>query len=274
MRPLLLGTALLAAGCPHNGGGGGSQPSGPAPTVPEIVDRLAKQRDQLHAFKAESVMDYWLGKDRVKGTVYVMADTGKKVRFNAINPTGDVMADLACDGTNFVYLDYRNNCVLRGPCTKSSIAQLLHVELEPEDFLYLALGAAPVLPEAKGEVKWDGDKGSWRVDLTAPAGTQTIMIDPRDQHWDVVETERKYPDGKMAWSVENTDFHDAKDEDGKTSHRIPGKTRFKSPQQEADLIVEWKEQHVNPTLDPTKFSFTPPDGLPTCGQTRSAAAQP
>ena len=38
--------------------------------------------------EAESVMDYWVGKNRVKGTVYVMGKTGRHIRFNALSPTG------------------------------------------------------------------------------------------------------------------------------------------------------------------------------------------
>jgi hypothetical protein len=48
-------------------------------------------------------------------------------------------------------------------------------------------------------------------------------------------------------------------------HRLPSKTRFKSPIQQADLLVEWKERTVNVTIDPTKFVVNVPPGLPSCG---------
>ena len=47
-------------------------------------------------------------------------------------------------------------------------------------------------------------------------------------------------------------------------HRLPSKTRFKSPREEADLIVDWKERTVNPTIATTKFTVTvPPVGVST-----------
>jgi len=251
---------LLLCGCP--GGGGANHPK-PAnePSVADVVDRLAKERDALHAFKAKSVMDYWFGSNRVKGTVLVMGEAGAKVRFNALSPAGgDVMADLACDGTNFVYHDYQHNCTLSGPCNRQSIANLLHVELEPDDFLHLALGTVPVLPNPTGTVTWDAGKGYWQVALSSPQGTQKISIDARDQHWDVVASELKRSDGGVVWGVENQGFHDV------AGHRIPGKTRFKSPEQKEDLIVDWETQEVNPQLDASKFTFAPPAGLGTCGQ--------
>jgi hypothetical protein len=228
------------------------------PSVADVTARLAKARDAVHSFKTVSLMDYWLGNQRVKGNVAVIGEAGAKVRFQALAPSGDTLADMACNGTKFIYLDYKNNCVREGACNKTSISQFLHVELEPDDFMYLALGTVPVIANPTGTVTWDSAKGYERVALTGTGGSQTIAIDARDNRWDVVETEMKGPDGKVIWSVENTDFHDA------GGFRVPGKTRFKTPQEQADLIVDWKNQTVNPELDAAKFTLEPPPGLGTC----------
>ena len=262
MRFVLLGVAVLACGCPHNGG---YKQSGATPQVADIALRMAKARDALTSFRAESVMDYWLGSQRVKGTVLVMGTTGAKVRFNALSPAGgDVLADMACDGTDFAYVDKQNNCQLSGPCNRSSIAQLLHVELDPDDFLHLALGTPPVLEQPTGTVTWNSSKGQWHVELKASGGTQTIDIDARDGRWDVVASEQKDATGKVVWSVENADWGTVKDDAG-GDHRLPSKTRFKSPKEQADLLVDWNERTVNVTIDDAKFKVDVPPGLPPCG---------
>jgi hypothetical protein len=256
---------LLASGCPHNGG---YQQPASMPTVAETVDRLAKARAALTSFTGESVMDYWLGDQRVKGTVLVMGATGAKVRFNALSPAGgDVLADMACDGTNFAYVDKQHNCQLTGPCNRSSIAALLHVELEPDDFIHLALGTPPVLDQPTGTVTWDGSKGLEKVKLEGPDGTQTIDIDARDGKFDVVASELKDKSGKIVWSVENADWQAVKDSAG-GEHRLPGKTRFKSPREKADLLVDWKERTANVQIAPDKFTVQVPPGLPPCGAKR------
>lgn len=258
----MIAALLLVSGCPSSQA---IKRTYPEPTVPQILERLAAQRAARTAFTAESTMDYWLGKDRMKGTVLVMGKTGKKVRFNALSPAGGgVLADMACDGTSFAYVDQQHNCQLTGPCDRSSIAALLRVELEPEDFLHLALGTPPVLDQATGTVTWDASKGYERVSLTAPGGTQTLTIDARGGRWDVIASELKDPAGKVVWSVENADFGLVRDAAG-GEHRLPGKTRFKSPQEQADLLVDWGERTVNPTLDDAKFVVNVPDGLPRCG---------
>lgn len=257
----VLTTAMLACGCPGKGGTY-KQPSN-MPTAEALVAQLVETREARKAFRAESVMDYWLGKQRVKGTVYVMGTSQRQVRFNAISPQQDVLADMACDGANFALVDMQNNCQLTGPCNKQSIATLLRVELEPEDVLHLALGTVPVLGQPKGTVTWDSAKGYERLKLESPEGTQNIVIDAREGRSDIVSSELVGRDGKIVWSVENTDFEAVKDEAGGT-HRLPAKTRFKSPAQQADLLVEWKERVVNPTLDPAKFRVNIPDGLASC----------
>jgi hypothetical protein len=171
---------------------------------------------------------------------------------------------MACDGTNFTYIDKQNNCQLAGPCDRQSIGSLLRLELEPEDFIHLALGTVPVPAYDKGTVTWDGTSGHERLTLTGPSGTQTIVLDAREGRSDIVASDLKNAAGKTVWSVENAEFDAVKDA-AEGEHRLPAKTRFKSPQENADLLVEWGDRTVNPTIDDAKFIVQVPPGLPMCG---------
>jgi hypothetical protein len=262
---LVLGLAL-AAGCPH---GATPQPSGAAPTVAEVVDRLTRAEDELRSFTGAAVMEYWLGGDRFKGEVLAMGEVGAKVRIAALSPAGgSTVAEMACDGSKFVSVNYQNNCVLTGPCNKQSIATFFGIELAPDDFLHLALGAPPLVASPTGSVTWDGDKGAYQVVLSGAGGTQTLVIAVHDALWDVLESERVGADGKPEWTVKNAGFTEAKDPEGK-AHRVPGKSRFTTPSnQKADLTVEWHERTVNLPIDAEKFKLEAPAGLPTCAPPR------
>jgi hypothetical protein len=273
MRLWIVALALLA-GCP----GRTTHPTPPGVgTVQDVLARLAKARNARTSFRVQTTMDYWLGKNRAKGTVFVMGTSTRQVRFNALNPTGGVLIDMACNGSDFTYVDFQNNCSLVGPCNKSSIGNLLRVDLEPDDFHHLAQGTPPLLdgatgPAPTGSVTWDSNKGHARVKLEGAAGTQNLVIDAKDNRFDVLSAELVGKDGKVVWSVENTDFTTIKDEKG-VGQRVPGKTRFKSPQQQADLLVEWKsdERKINLALDAAKFTVPIPPGLPTCGAATAPA---
>jgi hypothetical protein len=240
-------------------------PSGGDLSVQQIVDNTAKARNELTSFRGDSTMDYWLSGQRAKGEVLVMGTVGKKVRFAALSPAGGAtLAEMACDGTNFVYVDYQNNCALSGPCDAQSIATFFGIALEPDDFLHLALGTPPIVNNAQGTSKWDSSRGVWKADLTGSDGSQTLAVDNKDSRWDVVDTEMKGTDGKVRWSVKNTDFDKV---EGSGEHRVPKKTQFKSPVGNQDLLVEWQELVVNEPLaqQPQKFTLTAPAGLPACG---------
>ena len=264
-RLFLVATITLALpGCP-GGGSSGIKRDYQEPKVADVVAKIDAQHKARTGFTAESTMDYWLGKDRLKGAVLVMGTTGKKVHFNALSPAGgSVLADMACDGTSFAYVDNQNNCQLTGPCDRQSIATLLRMEVEPEDFLYFAVGTVPIAG-TEGSVTWDGKTGHETVVLNGPAGKQTLEVDLRGGRTDIIKSKLEDGAGKTVWSIENADFANVKDAAG-SEQRLPGKTRFKSPNQQADLVVEWGDRMLNPDLtNPAKFQVTIPPGLAACG---------
>ena len=264
MRLALIMLAALACGCP--GGGGKYVQSNPKITAADVVARLAKLREGRKSYVAKTVMDYWLGKDRLKGEVWVMGTANRQVRFNAYSPQQSVLVDMGCNGQEFTFIDMQNNCQLAGPCDRSSIAQLLRVELEPDDFAAFAVGVPPVAPGSTGTVTWDSKTGYERVALSSAQGKQSLVIDAREGRSDVLSADLVGPDGKVVWSVENKDFTSITDAAG-VAHRVPKLTRFKSPIQGADLLVDWKERELNKELPPEKFDVPIPAGLPRCGAT-------
>jgi hypothetical protein len=253
---------LLLAGCPSHA----SYPE-PKTTAPELLAKLAQQRDQRTSFVADSTMDYWLGNQRAKGEVLVMGAVGAKLRFAALSPAGgSTMAEMACDGSNFVYVDYQNNCTLSGPCDERSIAQFFHIELAPDDFVHLALATPPVIA-GNPTMTWDAGSGTENITVTGPDGTQKIGV----RGDDVTSSSVTGSDGKVRWSVQNANF------DTVDGQRVPGKTRFKSPANDEDLLVDWgsgDNRKVNAQLDPAKFQLTPPQGLKPCGGGSTAPPPP
>jgi hypothetical protein len=241
---------------------GGSRPY-PEPTIADVVAKLGSAHDSTKSFRADTTMDFWLANQRTKGEVLVMGKTGAFVRIAALSPAGgSTMAEMACDGANFVYVNYQSNCVVTGPCDRSSIAQFFQVALAPDDFLHLAIGTPPVLPNATGTVTWDSSRGLENVQLASGGETEKLAIDMKDGKLDVISASMVGADGTTEWSVTNKDFVDI------GGHRVPGKSRFKASGAQQDLEVDWGDassRAVNVELDASKFKLDPPPGLPSCG---------
>lgn len=275
MKLLLVGAAaVLACGCPGHGGNTGTRPYA-EPKVADIVAKVSARRAALASFTGASKMDYWLGDQRMKGDVLVMGEPGRHVHFLAQSPAGGAaLAEMVCDGQEFAFVDNQHECVLTGPCDARSIAQFLRVALEPEDFVAIAVGTPPLLDGATGTVTWDAKTGHELVELANAVGKESLVVDMRDGKLDVVSIKRTTPTGELVWSVDNKDFTDVKDENGK-AFRVPMRAELKSPQDKADLIVEWGDRKFNKQLPAAGWKLELPAGLPTCGsQPAGAAATP
>src|SRR5687768_9537839 len=100
-----------------------------APTVASIVQALAARRARAKSFNHAGTMEFWSNGNReVKTGVLVMGSIGSRVRLQALDPAGGmVLADLACDGADFAFVDFQHECQLAGPCTEDAIASLLRV---------------------------------------------------------------------------------------------------------------------------------------------------
>jgi hypothetical protein len=244
----------------------------PASNLDWALTRLNANNEQAKSFRAKSSMDYWLGGDRVKGPVWVQGKLGSFMRFNALNPANSTVAvDLACQGADFKYLDYQNNCKLVGPCDKESIAQLLRVRLAPDDFLLLAMGSSPLLDTTDGSIAWDSDNGQYVIALEHEDGRkQKLRVNVRGENWDVMESVMYTPAGVVEWKLTNKDFGATKTESG-DEWRVPAKSRFEQPADKGDLIVDWRDRSLNLELTDDLFDFPLDMGIPTCGQSPAPA---
>ncbi|MBT8492417.1 MAG: hypothetical protein KJO07_05120 [Deltaproteobacteria bacterium] len=242
----------------------------PAPAKDSVVAKLKQRNDQMKSFRAESVMDYRVGGERVKGTVLIAGEKGARIRFNAENPTGgNVAVDLACDGFGFKYINYNENCQLTGTCSENAIANLLRVKLPPDEFMLMAVGGIPIIEHKDAELKWLAKAGRERLTLEGVDGSKEIieLSGNKDQRWDVVMAKKLDPRGRIEWKIKNKDFKTKKAEDG-SSFRVPGKSLFEQPLAKADLLVEWKKRELNLDLPDQIFDMEIPEGLPICGQNK------
>lgn len=256
-------TACGLAACNH-----GPKPRPyPAPTVADLLARLTQTTEQVTSFYADdTLMDYWMNDERVKGTVAIMGTTGAKVRVNALSPAGgDVLSDLACDGEQYVFVDNTKNCYRTGPCSRDTVAAMFRIALAPDELMRLAIGGTPIIAGATGTVTWDGKTQRETLQLSGEGGrTQTIVLDARDGRADVISSEVKDAGGALEWRIDNTGFSKMKDNNG-MERRVPDKSRFRSAGgDKADLLVEWNERQLGLELEDAKFVREVPDNLPTC----------
>ncbi len=111
--------------------------------------------------------------------------------------------------------------------------------------------------------RWDAGAGKEVLELTGDGGrTQQIVLDAREGRADVISSEVKTAAGVQEWRIDNTGFSTVKDAAG-APRRVPDKSRFRSPGEKSDLIVEWNQRELGLEIPAESFQMELP-GVASC----------
>lgn len=233
------------------------------PSPEQLLAHVAGIQERIKTLNAETRSDSWVGGERLRTKVFMLAAWGGRLRFMVMAPNDTAAADLASDGQTYCYVDVRQNCGECGPATAQSVARLTRVVLEPDAIVAALFGSTQVLKNASVSAhSWDSEDGREVLILTDGAFKQRIELDGRHKRWDVVKVVMTGPNGKTAWSIRHFDFRSIKTADGGTV-RFPATSQIK--QGKTDLGIKWRDVRLNQKLAPTKFQMKEmPPGLPLC----------
>jgi len=221
----------------------------------------------------------WLGGDRVKATVLMLAERPGRLRFEAEVSLQGTVAVLATDGTRFAFLDTMKNELRRGPACPANVASLIRIPLGPPDVAAMLLGDAR-LPAAadlsRGLVDWDPARAAdvlavrrndgWLRLLFQGAGPTGAGVRPETSRIRIIGAVATGPDGRARWRVAFEDFSDVPIGGvggvGATVVSLPQTIRFAEGDSNFDEGVEikFKERTFGETAAANAFALSPPAG--------------
>ena len=249
---------LALCGCPHPT----HTRSYPEPRAEEILGYLRTVKDRIRSLRAETLSDARIGNERANVTVLILAEWGGRLRFMAMNPGGNMAADLASDGETYCFLDANNNCGDCGPATPENVGRLIRIVLEPDDVVATLLGSTPIVQASRSSVRWDAAGGHEILELEDDQGAhQTIVLGGGPGHWELLDSSLRRADGKQAWRIQNKDFQPVSG----AEVRLPRKSYFQQLGGD-DVLIRWKKQEANLALEGTKFHLELAAGLTVCGR--------
>jgi hypothetical protein len=237
----------------------------PAPTAQELLGLLEDRHRRLNGLDLETRTTSWLRGQRVRATVFMLADRQGRLRFEAEVALQGAVATLVTDGDRFALLDLEGRIFRHGPACPENVASLIPLPLRPAEIAAVLLGDAPLGPETKAiQVLWDGHARTDVLELARPAAGQVsarLWVGFRPApggRWDVVALEGESPGRAGRWRVA---YEDLKRADG-LAH--PGVIRFAEAGRSFDEGVEIKvrQRVVNPAVKDQAFTLTPPEGYP------------
>jgi hypothetical protein len=241
----------------------------PAPSAQELLDAVKARQNSVRGMNAETRATSWLGGERVRGTVQMLAARGGQLRFEAEVTLQGTVAALGVNDGQFTFIDYQKRVFRQGPACPANVAALIRIPLAPAAVAAILLGDAPVHESTKAvRVEWDSARGADVLVLDDPSGT-TLWLGLRRSSpaaaWDVVFLEGAAAGAKERWRVSYEELERV------GGVAVPRLVRFAEPGKGFDDGVEIRvrERAINPVFPDNAFTLQRPPGYPvelaSCG---------
>lgn len=253
VRLFLVAAALacLGASC-----GGVPRPRDGVRDAAEMMRMLGEIRGRARSLRARGKADHFGPDGRVRGTVYFFVEASGRLRFEALTPLDTAAASLASDGTTFSLLDARERVYYTGPAEPCNIARLLRIPMEGRDVATILLGGTPLIDHESARLDWDDD-GFYVLKLTGrQAGLrQRVEIAADRRRLDVLRSVVEEGDD-VVWELELEDLTRV------SGIPFPKKIHFVNQREDADVLVQYQQIELNPSLPEDAWTIPAPEGIP------------
>lgn len=213
----------------------------------EALDVLRAQAARVHTVRGEAKAKVDSAQGSGSLTQFIIAQAPNRVRLESIDFFGRPVAVLASDGVRGSLYDLDKNVIYEGPATAHMVSRLLPMSIAPDVLVALLLGAAPVSDDAKAL--------SLEVDEVERVYV-LVVSDEGDLRRIGIDTVSLRP----AWI--STAGWNAKFEGWKPDALLPEKVTLSSSDGQAKVALSWRENEVNPDVEPEVFEIQVPDGVP------------
>ena len=184
---------------------------------------------------------------------HLVAERPGRVRIEAVDFFGNVVALLAVSDGRLALYDARQRTFTRGAATPANLARLTQVPLEPEALVTLLCGSAPLLDGTP----LAAEPGDGRVLLVIGAGDleQRLDVGPGAALL-ASRTRRRGAGGDVPVGLD-AEFSGHRLRDGRL---VPTEVTARAPGDRVVLSLRWRELEVNQPVDPSLFRLSPPAG--------------
>jgi len=260
---------LGLAGCPHHVR---IERPYPPPTAASLRELVRARQQQVRTLNGRVRATSWIGGDRVKATVLVLAERPGRLRLEAEVTLQGTVAVLATDGARFAFLDTRHNELRRGPACPANVASLIRIPLAPQDVAAILLGDGPPVAPAASEddrVTWDGDLGADVLDVPAVSGNGRVhyAIKQLGNRIQIAAVTAVAAGSSPIWRVSFEDFTDVRASSDPTAPALslPETVHFAEATAPFDEGVEihFKDRTLNDPSPPEAFTLNAPPSTPT-----------
>lgn len=225
-------------------------------TDPDVVLRALAKPPLLRNLTTFPRVEYYSKRDVRKGTVAMVIEPPDRVRFEALSPSGNMLALLASDGSEIVLYERGSKRCYRGPACARNISRLLPISIEPRQLVRMLLGKAPLIRHSEKSVRFDRRSGHYQLTLRAPGGLrrQEIWVSPDKL---LPMRSELYEGQKLRLRLDWRGYRKLGGQD------FPRRIDAKIPTGKVDMSIKFRELNANRQLKMKYFRFACPEGTTT-----------
>jgi hypothetical protein len=287
LRPLLVGFALLLAGC-------AGPPPARFPEARSALEQLRRTTECSRALTGEADVTFRGDGRRLRGRALYLAAAPDRLRVDVLSPFGATLSTLTSDGERFALYDLENRAFVYGAASACNVARFARVPVPPHVLVELLRGRPPVLAHQPAQARLDFvrrpfERGHYLVRLDgAHEASEELELGIVEQDWQKpLEQQRLRLLGvrvsqageplyevslsghRVAGSAasepldpELAALGEAPSPSGPAcSAELPGRLRFRVPASGYELVFDNRELTHNPPLGPGAFTQPVPSGV-------------
>lgn len=229
----------------------------PAGEADEIVNRLRARQNEVQAFAGRGTIRINTRDNRHYFQVTTVAERPDRLRLQALDLMGRPAMTMTSSDNQLAYLDYGKAVLYQGPATEENFERLFPLGLTVTDLITLLSGGQPLskYETAKLETVSEPGRKIWRLSLFRPAGgyVERIYLQPDDLT--VLRAEIGPPGKGPIYRLEYDQYETV------DQRNVPHRVKVADLESGTEMIVEYEEVKVNPTLPSKLFILTAPPGV-------------
>lgn len=244
---LLMGCALL------------KQPTPPIDLTidsPEILlEKLREGNSRVQSLRALAKVRVNTPEGKHRFSEVVIAQEPERIRMEVLSFFGQLVALLVTDSSRLQALFVTEGRLYEGAASTRNLSRFLPVPLPTEEIVSLLLGKVSLIDFDITALELQRESNLYILRLSSQMGekTQRLWIDP--VNFRTVRSETSFPGEIAQLSAEFSDFNEL------NGVWFPSSISIKMPLKAIEAKVKYRSLELNPVLDLSLFTITPPPGI-------------
>ncbi len=223
---------------------------------PEILlEKLRERNGRVQSLRSLAKIQVKIPESNSRFSEVVIAQEPGRIRMEVLSFFGHLAALLVTDSSRLQALFINEGRLYEGVASAYNLSRFLPVPLPPEEIVSLLLGKTSLIDCDPVVLELQQEKDLYILKLSSRTGErlQRLWINP--VNFRTVRSETTYPGDTTLLIAEFDDFKELNGE------WFPASISIRIPAEAIDVKVKYQSPELNPVLDLSLFSITPPPGI-------------